>query len=266
MTTSDYGLLEILVTRMVDQGKLPETLYKYRAIDSKLDDIITKRELWFADARRFNDPFDGNIIFDTDNTVDEIEAFFKSMPSELPSSVTDDELRRKAEQIKADPARWHAMINGAAQRQMRKWGICCFSKAWDGILQWSHYASYHEGVALGFAVRQNPLFFVIPLNVDYVTDYPVYNYIRNPKECVEGILRTKAKAWEYEKEVRVMRFPQGALQFEPQALTEIVFGMRADPEEIERVRALVVSEGQGHVQFYKTRIADKRYAIERYSI
>lgn len=263
MTTMDYSLLETLVVRMIDQGKLPETLYKYRAIDSRLDDIIKKRELWFADAASFNDPFDGNIIFDSDNTVDEIERFFKSMASELPASVTNADIRRKAEEIKANHARWHDMINGAAQRQMRKWGICCFSQAWDGILQWSHYAKYHEGVALGFGVRQDPLLFTIPLHVDYVTDYPVYNYLRNQKECVEGLLRTKAKAWEYEKEVRVMRWPQGALRFDPKALTEITFGMRAKSDEIDRVRALVKSEGLGHVQFYQARMADRRYAIER---
>jgi hypothetical protein len=80
-----------------------------------------------------------------------------------------------------------------------RYGIVCFSRRWDTILQWSHYADRHRGVCLGFDV------------INSETKCGEVNYgakkLRFPSKLdvnfMWKMLRTKYLGWRYEEEWRV---------------------------------------------------------------
>jgi hypothetical protein len=73
-------------------------------------------------------------------------------------------------------------------------------------LPWSHYADSHGGVCIEFDTAIAPVAFAEPIN--YSTDYPTLLVPRiagNEMDELQKTFLTKAKAWEYEQEYRVIR-------------------------------------------------------------
>jgi hypothetical protein len=52
-----------------------------------------------------------------------------------------------------DPNIRHAIIMLRAQLR-KEIGLLCFSRSWDNLLLWSHYAASHTGFCLGFDILQ----------------------------------------------------------------------------------------------------------------
>jgi hypothetical protein len=44
-------------------------IYKYRKIDERLYEMLSKHSLWFANPATFNDPFDCNLNFSVDESL-----------------------------------------------------------------------------------------------------------------------------------------------------------------------------------------------------
>jgi hypothetical protein len=82
-------------------------------------------------------------------------------------------------------------------------GLLCFSRNWDNILLWSHYAQSHTGICLGFDVPSKQ-----PEDGDRDVAYQP-NLLKAPRiedlnlEFVERLLLTKHDIWAYEQEVRL---------------------------------------------------------------
>jgi hypothetical protein len=111
-------------------------------------------------------------------------------PFELSSlSFTDYRIRRAFAQIKEDKAKTQ--------------GILCLSKSWSNPLMWAHYADKHQGMCLGFDVREEKWFPV---------SYRAKRFSKLAKSILakrssdeEEMLRiftTKSSHWSYEREVR----------------------------------------------------------------
>ena len=149
-------------------------------------------------------------------------------------------------------------------------GLLCFSRNWTNPLLWSHYASKHEGICLGFDLRRgNEL-----QEVKY-EDKRRRVRINNCEDAQSTatrlqdlLLRTKYVDWKYEEELR--RFidlskmkQENGLYFLPfdedLHLREIILGQR-NHLLVEEVRALVRTTNQRAVVF-KTRLEFKAYRI-----
>jgi hypothetical protein len=151
-----------------------------------------------------------------------------------------------------------------------KTGFISFSKNWTQPLMWSHYADRHKGVCLGFDV---PKWDVITMKyederilegLDKVGDDPN----KLPPLLQDLLMRTKAKGWEYEQEVR--RFVKlkdmkqvGDLYFYPFStalkLREVIIGDRC-ALKLPEVRAHVASHQPDAIS-YNARLAFKSFAI-----
>jgi hypothetical protein len=82
-------------------------------------------------------------------------------------------------------------------------GLVCFSKHWSNPVLWSHYATKHRGMCLGFDIQDS---FVSEVNytntrlpIEYVDGDPAKGVARS---FVTTLIRTKFSHWRYEEEVR----------------------------------------------------------------
>lgn len=148
-------------------------------------------------------------------------------------------------------------------------GLLCFSKRWHNPVLWSHYASKHRGMCLGFDVADKLL-----LDVHYTKDrLPVRFIDGDPKqgleqEFVQKLLRTKYAHWEYEEEVRVyVELDHSAIEdgsyfyhFDDAVdLREVILGPLCELP-IKRMRELVHSVYK-RVAVIKARLAFKYFDI-----
>jgi len=78
-----------------------------------------------------------------------------------------DDIRRRRLKISKiddmnDPYEWkcahsddpesQAAIERTELQSLEKYGVLCFSRSWNNVLMWSHYADRHKGICLGFDV------------------------------------------------------------------------------------------------------------------
>jgi len=96
--------------------------------------------------------------------------------------------------------------------------ICCFSKKDDSILMWSHYADSHKGVCFEFESLDDKSFQKVryskkrenfnlenAFRIIFAYDYLGEKVDLTDDEIIRSIMKyalTKAKDWEYEKEIR----------------------------------------------------------------
>lgn len=114
---------------------------------------------------------------------------------------TIDDLNDPFDQVAVDTSdpQIRQMLNLYVQGLKGKSGILCFSRNWDNLLLWSHYAASHTGLCLGFDIPDEYC-----LDVHY---QPNLLQINSPEDVNEDLvtrmLRTKHESWSYEQEVRL---------------------------------------------------------------
>ncbi len=172
---------------------IPKILYKYATWNESSENskyhrrLLTHREIFFASARRFNDPFDCAIAPEWS-------------PHEKKILSRQD---RKARE---------ALVQALTYDEV---GILSLSKRRDSILMWSHYSDKHRGFCVGLNVERLEAF-MIRLAVDeedtafleevgYKDEYPTKNHAEeSPKEFVTRHLTVKYTDWGYEDEWRYL--------------------------------------------------------------
>ncbi len=247
------------VIQMVEQGAPQQHLYRYRSIDSRFNDILTKEELMFSKGTEFNDPFDCNIEVDTNNTENEIKQYLSSiLPCQIPPDVIDILVSTAFQ----DMVMFHQLVNESVRKVIEKKGIVCFSKINNNVLLWSHYSDCHKGCVLTFDVLQAPNFFLFPLNVIYQSNYPNYNHLQNSSDLVTSLIRTKSLDWEYEAEVRIVKMSPGPYKFNKSSLVEIIFGWRTSDSEIKRIQKLTLDNNYSHVVFKRAKLKKNQFGLD----
>ncbi len=256
MATTQYTIPE-LVKIGVQQGQIPQYLYKYRKLSDTTDLIFTESKLWFSKPSDFNDPFDCQLTVDTKNTEMEIAIFLqKNAPGMNPN-----EIKRLSKEYSKNQSQWYKMVTTIISNKVNSNGICCFAGSNDNILMWSHYTDSHKGICLKFDVLEDPDFFSIPLLVNYCTEYPYYNHLKDHTTLVKSLIQTKAKIWEYENELRVLKPSIGAYPYKKSALKDVCFGCNCSKSEINRIKSLVKANGF-NVTFTKTAKASKKFELK----
>jgi hypothetical protein len=219
----------------IKNGQYPAFVYKFRkADDCNTESIVTNNELWFSNPYDFNDPYDCNVPLDTEEDKKVVREYLGSI------KVTDIDLDTPdliQEKIKKD-----------IKKVLSRFGVCCFSKGFNDILQWSHYADNHRGICLKFDLLElckGLGDFFIPLPVHYQMELPHYNHCKEEQRnnIADIIIKPKSCCWRYEQEIRIVK--QGLVSksdsdmieqqkrkvvFSPNALVEIIFGAKATVE------------------------------------
>lgn len=151
--------------------------------------------------------------------------------------------------------------------QNSRMGLLCFSMNWTNPLLWSHYASKHQGICLGFdlmlgdGIQKVTYAAKRPRLRDQDTQ-PITEVLQNQ------LLGTKFDGWQYEQELRRFvdlsktRHEKGLyfLPFdEDLRLKEVILGVRNDLS-LEAIRQLVKSTNPEAVVF-KTRLEYRGFRI-----
>jgi len=154
-------------------------------------------------------------------------------------------------------------------------GLLCFTRHWENPVLWSHYASKHRGMCLGFDLNDKYL-----LEVEYAEErIPITFKDGDPAKGLDEIfvrklVRTKYIHWKYEEEIRiVVKLDDSTIEngsyFLPFSddlqLREVILGPLCEIP-VESVRGLVSSTYET-VDVRKGRLAFKWFKVvpdERY--
>jgi hypothetical protein len=172
-----------------------------------------------------------------------------------------------------DPFEFEGLTGGekfpSAKCAIKKWkeeanqetGILCFSKDWTSPALWAHYSSRHEGICLGFWIREEKL-----LHVVYDTERTAIGYSGFPESLSDGtkelLFKVKAQDWNYEEEVRypvklretIEREGKRFFQFDDTLkLSEVILGERCR-KTVPEVRSSLVQK-YPDVAVFKARAA-----------
>lgn len=247
-------------------------LYKYLDINGgKM--MLGNSNLQFTNATQLNDPFDCH-------------------PNLIAYVNTPDALRRDIPEDK------YIIIEklGALNLRHKSW-LCSLSKINDSLLMWSHYCRNHSGICVGLNIDKvnegippmgvgcafrNP----IELEVDY------RDILTRPKDAdpedflLNYQLRTKAKDWAYEQEVRLVILnprPELAMLSHEQAIgnnlqdlkevrhylplsgkcfESIYLGINIDPNEKEKICSYVREKLNPDIKIYQMRIDEDAFRLK----
>ena len=253
---------EIPLSKLIEIGvqnnQFSRFMFKYRTINSTKK-ILENNSLWFSSPNDFNDPFDCQIVPNTNNTLEEIETFLKNNSE---GKIDEKQLKDIAKEAFETPGKWKSIIENTFDNIINKSGICCFTKDERNLLMWSHYSESHKGICLKFDILKDPDFFVYPLPVNYRDDYPDYNHLGNRQTLVNDIVLSKSKDWIYEQEIRVLKIhSNGLIQFNKNSLVEIIFGCKANKKDIDEIITLSKENGF-NVKFKQASKKDREFALE----
>ena len=189
-------------------------LYKYRTIDSRSLDMLSRGSIWFAPSHHFNDPFDcaARPEFEFTSNRELIEKFTSIEANHR--ETTQTEAARYLEQVVSDDGMREQYLEDKSRSYqkvvLQSFGIYTLSKTPRAILMWSHYADSHKGFCIEY--RRSPDNALADAGkVTYPEDdkFPEINYFVRDKhklvEEVSKIVLTKSKRWKYEKEWRILQ-------------------------------------------------------------
>lgn len=124
-------------------------------------------------------------------------------------------------------------------------GILCFSRNWDNLLLWSHYAASHAGLCLGFDIPDDDPPGGYDMEVRYQPNVLPY---RGPEDIdynlANRLLHTKHESWSYEQESRLfvkITDPADDKGFQwyyfgrHLQLKEVIVGLQCEPENLKAV-------------------------------
>jgi len=217
-------------------------LFKFTKINKNLLKSLVNSEIYFSRPDGLNDPFDCR--------VDILKALENAISkSSSPSRARLEKFRGMTgffEKVQAD---------------LKKIGICSFSLKLmkpASSLMWAHYADNHRGICLTYRFPES--FFYA--KADHILGIDKIDYGINPLSdwfiqeapkmksfeefgitLIQKALTVKAKPWEYEKEVRILRKIEGVEVIEKHYLKQICFGLKTTANDITLVRKIIDISG-----------------------
>ncbi|MBL0508167.1 DUF2971 domain-containing protein [Aeromonas caviae] len=175
-------------------------LYKYYSSNLNIESYLAEPTIRICQLNVLNDPFEGFI------TQDVLDKLVNRAHPTLPRN-------KGASYSEIYHARKHI------RNQIDSIGISSFSETSRNLLMWSHYASEHKGICIGYKMplikahssREIPLPKLRKVNYDSLLfDHEYIELLKNKSidtdtvmvEIGERILTTKSDSWSYEKEHR----------------------------------------------------------------
>lgn len=245
-----------------------EFLYKYHRSNNNLLKSLEKNEMWFANPRTFNDPFDCNLK--CHYLVDKFyqEQINEEQRNAYNSAINNESFYRQHRNLmrisdghEKDRKNRTEILNSDLQKRVSEVGISCFSKTHLSILMWSHYAVNHTGICLKFNTSDKS-FFKNYKEVKYLEKFPTSDEIIKHDQSDNFLFFTKSLEWSYEREVRLIKNSSSLEIYNPNCLEAIYFGVACDSKEQENIVQIIKSnKGYKNVNFYKMRKCSESFRL-----
>jgi len=248
-------------------------LYKYLSPDRM--DVLRRGMVRFAQPGDFNDPFEFRPRIQAAASSDDVRAYveehFEALVDQelakygalarLVGGTTARELLLNQKSML--PALFQLLQPQMLQRVAPaidsllnvNVGVLCLSEVRDSILMWGHYTDNHRGLVVGFDAA-HPFFSRRRSdNDEFGFLRQVIYQLQRPQVTLTDMtspawFQTKSDDWAYEKEWRIVRplseaehrieaqpYPICLFEFAPDAVREIIVGMRAAPALVQEVRS-----------------------------
>jgi hypothetical protein len=245
----------------------PESYFKYRPLwqgdkDMRIPHVGTarifrNRELWYATPSSFNDPFDCNLLLHVrDSTDEDWVEYYSTIARDNPEMATQISKIIDGRNWNNHPEIADEILKSNHNKNYNKSSVLCLAKRGDSVPMFSYYADSHRGIALEFRFAKNEVpcgldydnasFSGINYegklvlgNVEYSDKFPELNYHRiRGSDLVRALLFTKLGDWKHEEEYRIFRrgVEASAVTFDDRLLTRVIFGCRAEEDEVVLVR------------------------------
>lgn len=205
-------------------------IYKYSSYDIGVNKILIENTLNFSHPTIFNDPFDCNEkLLKMSLTKEELIELFNHYKTKVPESYWDI-LWKKIN----DPLEMEKF--NKSQRDRLK--ISCFSKKYNEILMWSHYANKHSGICVGFDFPDSYMEDFVLVPVRYVPELKSVDGMASINRVLLYWLTTKSERWKYEEEIRAIRRTENdekmeLISFDPKYIKEVIFGCNVRQDFID---------------------------------
>ena len=261
-------------------------IYKY--LDENTLQPIIDKTLKFATTEDLNDPFE-NLArpkMSESDLDDQIKRAKKSISNQqifqhLPEDQRIELISTVCESIKKDydgsthnPATLHLQIK-SQRATANDLGILSLTTSSKNALMWSHYASKHQGYAIGF--DETHAWFNSPTEAGkYIQKITPIKYSKHRCELDPNLDIDKAFApflqkspdWEYENEFRVL-YPLSKcqrinnklhlLKFPDSMIKEVIFGFRCPRETVDIITKALSGL---KVEFYRAMPSSISYDME----
>lgn len=224
-------------------------MYKFRHFDAHGHhlSLITQSNLWFANAKSFNDPFDTAFEYnfdrrDTDLAVEWARSAVMRHESHLSPELREMRIRELVDKIRTDPEFCQKMKMESVNFNQNAFGICSLCATNINLLAWAHYSQDHTGFCVGLSVASLnsislsmvPKKVLLDLHkVNYCDIYPSPNFFESmihleDTRHISDVIETKSTDWDYEKEWRLVFWDHvnEGLQIGHESIKEVILGCR----------------------------------------
>ncbi len=241
----------------IEKGTFPNRVYKFREFNEFTYKIILDSELYFASPKKFNDPFDCNLSYREEYSIDEIDEVYKNLEN---TKYTKEQLHSMYGSTSDKFVKSFMKLN---EQLISSSGILSLSKSNNNITMWSHYARNHTGLVFELHVNEDFDFFTGYSIVNYRKDYEKLSYTKDDETELYNSFITKYTDWKYEEEIRIIDFyKNGAKKKKKNVLKTIYFGYKSDETNIKKIIQLCQLNGFKHVQFKKAKLIPGKFALD----
>lgn len=260
--------------------KVPERLYKYRFCDTHnyFLKLLKENSFFFSSPKHFNDPFDCRVYPDYGggSKSEIMERYLKHVKFSHPELGLGEQKKiaklnyKNNISIIRSPELAAIRLNDQIDNG---YGIFSLCEQPDNLLMWAHYSDCHKGFCIEFDAQklakicENYIMvgdLILVKRVNYLRNYPLINPYKHEIDDPTFIecITTKSLDWSYEKEWRLIytKHPDESLEFPPNIITSIYFGVNSPTKTIGVVKEQF-SDRNCTPKFYKARLNHREFGI-----
>lgn len=187
-------------------------LYHYQKFEENwIKALVESGRIKFSVPGAFNDPwdcrpcYDKSFLDDPDKLEEQIQYFIDASRRQTPH-ISEEHRQKRAQEWRSDKELVKRAIDHSAADIAdaidKQYRVYCLTPKPDCQLMWAHYAACHTGICLEFSTDNEIISGAF--KVEYLDKYPVLNFSDDTEIGNILPLITKASAWAYESEYRLI--------------------------------------------------------------
>lgn len=244
-------------------NEIPRYMYKYKPLNMYGEDMLRTANIYFNKADEFNDPYELLIEDSGTYSFSDVVAYFEN-------NIAEPMNHAEAVSLAQGILSQNANVGDFVQKELEsaklnarsRTGIFCLADSYQNTLMWAHYADSHRGFALEIDISKlDDSFF--PYKVDYSTNVPQMQYLKNKKDFLKKWALTKSNHWSYERESRMILPSCPADQIVPfpkESFTKVFFGLKVNVAKRDAVIADMKANGFV-CDFYQEKLNQNSYSL-----
>ncbi|MCU1079896.1 MULTISPECIES: DUF2971 domain-containing protein [Stenotrophomonas] len=263
------------------QSAPPSFLYKYRSFNRFLLQELCDSATFFSSPVNFNDPLDSRPTLVNDLETPRAERLLEDLFKERwPTRDVAQELKH-CQHMATEHASTLSEREIAYRRELKHqielvildWtasrGVLSLASSWSCPLMWSHYADQHMGICLEYATANHVAGSIRQVSYDKprsikMSDVAKWRLEADPiarERVIETAFLSKAPAWAYEKEWRVLAKASSS-RGAPFDLSAIYFGARC-PSAVQTAIVKTMHDVSPKVDMFNVRFSTESFELKK---